>query len=584
MPKIKLAVTTSPRILKRYHIFQFSIKSLLISPSNPFINHSIKPNPFLRFINLEKPIVTKIKMDHVTPQTKHPQPVRQNATETSKNLENTNPNLTRKQTTSKPLNSSPGAKSGKTQKSSGGRNPSIVVRNKIRDRKFVVVAKKKKNQGVQGSQVVGLSDGDCKCKEKVNGKCICVAYKSLRASQEEFFKGENVGFGGIGGATGEIREGFDKRNGALGKEGEAGLVNGGNSDGYEGDSQGSGDLESVEMMGSGEYLPLGSDSPQGNGCSNVKRRRDKLLEEARESIPESGSGRVMYLVQTFERLLSLPRDSEAGDEKESKDVGKGMKWGLPGLQERPKAQETEESSSLFCPGNFSLTAESLGLESGASSSYESNRGSIGSRTSVGSHNSKRSCVSSGTTASRRWKNRHPKATSLQPFKLRTEQRGRMKEEEFLKKLEEMMIEEERKRIPIAQGLPWTTDEPECLIKPPVKESTRPIDLKLYTDVRAVERAEFDHLVNEKVMRIEEYKMERERQQKLAEEEEIRKLRKELVPKAQPMPYFDRPFIPRRSMKNPTIPKEPKFHLQEHKKIKCHLSMDDVNFKMYTHHQ
>lgn len=32
---------------------------------------------------------------------------------------------------------------------------------------------------------------------------------------------------------------------------------------------------------------------------------------------------------------------------------------------------------------------------------------------------------------------------------------------------------------------------------------------------------------------------------LAEEEEVRRLRKELVPKAQPMPYFDRPFIPRR---------------------------------------
>ncbi|GAB2236158.1 hypothetical protein Droror1_Dr00027897 [Drosera rotundifolia] len=69
-------------------------------------------------------------------------------------------------------------------------------------------------------------------------------------------------------------------------------------------------------------------------------------------------------------------DSESGDEKESKDIGKGMKWVLPGLQERPKAQETEESSSLFCPGNFSLTAESLGLESGASSSYESNRGRL----------------------------------------------------------------------------------------------------------------------------------------------------------------------------------------------------------------
>ncbi|GAB2225607.1 hypothetical protein Droror1_Dr00006404 [Drosera rotundifolia] len=86
-----------------------------------------------------------------------------------------------------------------------------------------------------------------------------------------------------------------------------------------------------------------------------------VFQVARESIPESGSGRVMYLVQTFERLLSLPRDSEAGDEKESKDVGKGMKWVLPGLQEWAKAQKTEESSSLFCPGNFSLTVESLRL-------------------------------------------------------------------------------------------------------------------------------------------------------------------------------------------------------------------------------
>ena len=34
----------------------------------------------------------------------------------------------------------------------------------------------------------------------------------------------------------------------------------------------------------------------------------------------------------------------------------------------------------------------------------------------------------------------------------------------MKKLQEMMCEEERLRIPIAQGLPWTTDEPEvcCL--------------------------------------------------------------------------------------------------------------------------
>jgi Targeting protein for Xklp2 (TPX2) domain len=32
---------------------------------------------------------------------------------------------------------------------------------------------------------------------------------------------------------------------------------------------------------------------------------------------------------------------------------------------------------------------------------------------------------------------------------------------------------------------------------------------------------------------------------LEEEEEMRRLRKELVPKAQPMPFFDCPFIPKR---------------------------------------
>lgn len=36
----------------------------------------------------------------------------------------------------------------------------------------------------------------------------------------------------------------------------------------------------------------------------------------------------------------------------------------------------------------------------------------------------------------------------------------MKEEEFAKKIHEITLEEEKVRIPIAQGLPWTTDEPE----------------------------------------------------------------------------------------------------------------------------
>ena len=46
------------------------------------------------------------------------------------------------------------------------------------------------------------------------------------------------------------------------------------------------------------------------------------------------------------------------------------------------------------------------------------------------------------------------------YLLLLQQRGKVKEEEFMKKIQEMMVEEEKQRIPIAQGLPWTTDEPE----------------------------------------------------------------------------------------------------------------------------
>ncbi|GKC50811.1 WVD2-like protein 4 [Tanacetum coccineum] len=160
------------------------------------------------------------------------------------------------------------------------------------------------------------------------------------------------------------------------------------------------------------------------------------------------------------------------------------------------------------------------------------------------------------------------------FRFLAEQRGRSKQEEFMKKVKEMMVEQEKQRIPIAQPLPLTTDEPERLVKPPVKESTRPVDLVLHSDVRAVQ---------EKLSYIEQYKLEREKEQKLEEEEELKRLRKELIPIAQPMPYFDRPFVPRRSEKQPTIPKEPKFHNTQHKKIKCCMSLNDVYAQCQQQH-
>ncbi|KAI3462893.1 hypothetical protein Pfo_019556 [Paulownia fortunei] len=453
-------------------------------------------------------------------------------------------------------------KSGNSAKKSASRkaNPNQVVspspKKKIRERKFVIAKKKLRKEEVSSS---GAAVACEKCKKATGkSKCFCVAYESLRASQEEFFKNR-------GETDNEVD--FDKV-----RECDDGSENEGIKANPIGPNTG------IVNEGKKERNDALSESNGENGELGLKRSRDRLLEEARESVPESGSGRVMHLVKAFEKLRMIPKwdDSEEKEAEEVEYDKKEIKWALPGLQQPPKVSETQVSSSSFSPSDFFLTSESLGLDSRRSYSLDNSQGSISTRTSAGGRKSRRSSTeSSGTLIRRHWKQKQRKATSQKPFMLRTEQRGRCKEEEFMKKLQQMLEEEEKLRIPIAQGLPWTTDEPEFLVKPPVKENTRPVDLVLHSDTRALDRAEFDYQVAKKMHLIEQYRMERERQQKLAEEEEIRRLRKELVPKAQPMPYFDRPFIPRRSMKHPTVPKEPKFHLPQHKKIKCYMSLDDL---------
>nr|KAJ0223583.1 hypothetical protein LSAT_V11C200075970 [Lactuca sativa] len=59
-----------------------------------------------------------------------------------------------------------------------------------------------------------------------------------------------------------------------------------------------------------------------------------------------------------------------------------------------------------------------------------------------------------------------------------------------------------------------------------KENTKSMEVKLQTKERAVKRAFFNY--------------------SMIEEEEVRMLRKEMIPRAQLMPLFDRPFFPRRS--------------------------------------
>ncbi|KGN52502.1 uncharacterized protein LOC101204950 [Cucumis sativus] len=479
--------------------------------------------------------------------------------EVSRHSENMNPNVN---DTISPVpklsKSSPLIKSTKTVQKSAARNPSVVLNSpkyKIRERKFVVAKKNQKKEKT------GKSKTDCKC-DVGNGsdskKCLCLAYETLRASQEEFFKNQNGGIGEIR-AEIELEEEMERKLMIQDLQNEEGI-----------------ETENHDVNGE-------SESPEQVSSSIIKRRRERLLETARNSVPETGSGKVKHLVLAFEKLRTIQVAKEETDENEEKQLenqdkpieekSKVMKWALPGLPP-PKVIE---SSSSFCPSELFLTSENLGLDSRASvsSSWDGSRGSISSRNG-GRRSRRNSAESAGTIGGSKWKKKQLKVTRQKPFKLRTEQRGKEKEEEFLKRVQETMIEEEKQRIPIAQGLPWTTDEPECVVKPPVKEITRPVDLVLHSDVRAVERAEFDHQVAEKLSVIEQYKMEREKQEKMAEEEELKRLRKELVPKAQPMPYFDRPFIPRRSGKLPTIPKEPKFHIPQQKKIKSCLSWNDMS--------
>ncbi|GAV92813.1 hypothetical protein CFOL_v3_36191, partial [Cephalotus follicularis] len=199
--------------------------------------------------------------------------------------ENSNPNISQTSLPSKPIYS-PVNKSAKSQKSaprnahqSSCTKPAFAIspRNKIRERKFVVAKKKKEKKEKEDSDSSNDPAVDCKCKERYGRnvkKCLCVAYETLRASQEEFFKNGEAGIGN--------KEAFVDR---------AGNGNG------------------ADNRDPSEVIQLGK-----TGSSTVKRRRDKLLEEARNSVPEFG--KVMHLVNAFEKLLSIPKSKES-DEKEN---------------------------------------------------------------------------------------------------------------------------------------------------------------------------------------------------------------------------------------------------------------------------
>ncbi|GJN08668.1 hypothetical protein PR202_ga26617 [Eleusine coracana subsp. coracana] len=361
-----------------------------------------------------------------------------------------------------------------------------------RERRFIVAKKGARRRWNTGS-VGGGSGGEFDFEQ-----CREAAREALRASQEEFFRKERA----ESTATEEQLHPEEESEEEMAAEID---VKGGA-------------LETVQEDSEAEL----------EGSSKVRALRKKAMATAMSSVPDPGSGRVKHLVQAFEGLLTI-----SGATSDADRAGEDS-WALPGLQpwkEEGKGdlglpQASICSSTDFLNAGPNRRCSSLDGNSGSLYLVVGRVGTAGPQPEVAGAGEivfsyVNVCFLSDRQSSESLRsswNKKLKVTSQHPFKLRTEQRGRTKEQQFVQKVQEMLMEEEKKR---------------CLLKPPVKERTEPVDLVLHSDV--LERNKF----------AEQMRLERERQKELEEEERIRQLRKELVPKAQPMPYFDRPFVPKR---------------------------------------
>ncbi|KAK9177742.1 hypothetical protein WN943_026931 [Citrus x changshan-huyou] len=101
-----------------------------------------------------------------------------------------------------------------------------------------------------------------------------------------------------------------------------------------------------------------------------------------------------------------------------------------------------------------------------------------------------------------------------------------------------------------------------------QKKTQPQEFTLHTQQRAVKRAMFNYSVATKLYLQELQKKRVEKLQKMIEEEEIRLMRKEMIPRSQLMPLFDRPFFPQRSNRPLTVPREPSFCMANNKGWNC----------------
>jgi len=218
----------------------------------------------------------------------------------------------------------------------------VSPQKRIRQRKFVVAKKKKNDQSPKKTVL-------CKCGENNDGsKCVCEAYRNLRESQEGFFEKENFF------DDGEEKKGENVLEEVI----EANLIihDIGNEERKFDEEEDEGEDNGVE-------------EEKGSGSSMVKRRRERVMEEARNSVPENG--KVMHLVKAFERLLSIKREKEKNEEEEENDKkNKVMKWALPGLQFQQPVKDGDDEQSEVVSGcdddgslfKCTLTSEQLGLD------------------------------------------------------------------------------------------------------------------------------------------------------------------------------------------------------------------------------
>ncbi|XP_062194796.1 microtubule-destabilizing protein 60-like [Phragmites australis] len=137
-----------------------------------------------------------------------------------------------------------------------------------------------------------------------------------------------------------------------------------------------------------------------------------------------------------------------------------------------------------------------------------------------------------------------------PHKNTAESRGRKNEQQNVRKGgQDLMSDDEgKRRSSTSQTSPKRSPRHE-----------QPLSyLRLHTEERAIRRAGFNYQIASKINTQEIIRRFEEKLAQVMEEREIKMMRKEMVPKAQLMPAFDKPFHPQRSTRPLTVPKEPSF--------------------------